>query len=220
MKTIFFCQRSDPLLDTVHIHVCVECSQSTEDPALCCANARAEVLGIVCTRERQRRAPFPSTCDISEDLPDKQMKLCSRVNALEAVSLTLWKRHPERKATALVMARIESARRVPIFGYQESCHTSCHVTHHAHGAGRHRSEVPRQTDGVTKLPMVGVVQRGEKKASSVTWYSGTPAPGDPMPPHWVRRHPTLVTGLDSHQCQKVYRLPEPPWSRSTPCSPK
>ena len=24
-----------------------------------------------------------------------------------------------------------------------------------------------------------------KNASSVTWYSGTPAPGDPMPPHWV-----------------------------------
>ena len=29
--------------------------------------------------------------------------------------------------------------------------------------GRHRGEVPRQTDAVTKLPMVGVVQRGGER---------------------------------------------------------
>ena len=32
-----------------------------------------------------------------------------------------------------------------------------HITHT--GAGRHREEVPRQNEGVTKLPTVGVVQR-------------------------------------------------------------
>ena len=36
-----------------------------------------------------------------------------------------------------------------------------HIMHT--GAGRHREEVPRQTDGVTKLPMVGVVQRGGRR---------------------------------------------------------
>ena len=33
-----------------------------------------------------------------------------------------------------------------------------------------------------------------KDANSVTWYSGTTAPGDPMPPHWADATPTLVTG--------------------------
>ena len=63
-------------------------------------------------------------------------------------------------------------------------HTSC-----TRVQGDTRGEVPRQTAGVTKLPMVGVVQRGGKDGSSVTWYSGTPVPGGPLPPHWVDATP-------------------------------
>ena len=36
-----------------------------------------------------------------------------------------------------------------------------HIMHT--GTGRHKGEVPRQTDGVTKLPMAGVVQRGKRR---------------------------------------------------------
>ena len=67
-----------------------------------------------------------------------------------------------------------------------------------HKSSRHTSRtrvrgdtegVQQQTDGVTKLPMVGVVQRRREDANSVTWHSGTTAPGDPIPPHWTDATP-------------------------------
>ena len=77
--------------------------------------------------------------------------------------------------------------------------TSCHVTHHAHGYGGDTRGGPRSRS--TTLPSYHG-RRGAtrvKNANSVTWHSGTPAPGDhhigPTPPHTGNR-------LDSHQCQR------------------
>ena len=67
------------------------------------------------------------------------------------------------------------------------CRTQVVTSHIMHtGAGRHRGEVPRQTDGVTKLPMVGVVQRNATTLG--------------------RRHPTLVTGWIATSIRRGTRL--------------
>ena len=53
------------------------------------------------------------------------------------------------------------------------CQAQVDTAHIMHtGTGRRRGEVPRETDGVTKLPMVGVVQRGEKTPTASLGIAG------------------------------------------------
>ena len=66
--------------------------------------------------------------------------------------------------------------------------TSCHVTHHAHGYGEHKGWSRNRPTASPSYHGRRGATRG-KDANSVTWHSGTTAPGDPMPPHWADATP-------------------------------